>query len=101
MAVFFKSEKNAWSNLTILIHKLRTDSAATKFIQDSISSQNLAIKSLAKNNKTWLHEKNIQNRLCLNKDEFLPNKLQHLWSSNFSEQAPCAYERPINFSEFI
>jgi len=27
--------------------------------------------------------KNTQNRLCLNKDEFLQNKLPHLWSSKF------------------
>ena len=51
---------------TILKHKLRTDSAATKFMQGSTSNQKLAVKSLA------------QNRLCLNKDEFLQNKLPHL-----------------------
>ena len=56
--------------MTILIHKLRIDSAATKFIQGSTSNQQLAIKSLAKNSKAWIHEKNTQNRLCLNKDEF-------------------------------
>ena len=63
--------------MTILIHKLRTDSAATKFIQDSTSNQQFGIKILA---KTVRHEymKNTQNRLCLNKDEFLQNKLQHL-----------------------
>ena len=56
--------------LTILKHKLRTDSAATKFMQGSTSNQQLAIKSLA---KTVRHDymKNTQNRLCLNKDEFL------------------------------
>ena len=87
--------------MTILIHKLRTDSEATKFIQGSTSNQQLAIKRLAKNNKTWLHEKNIQNRLCLNKDEFLQTKIPHPWSSKFLENASYAYEHAINFSEFI
>ena len=64
--------------MTILIHKLRIDSAATKFMQGSTSNQQLAVKSLAKNSKACLHEKNTQNRLCLNKDEFLQNKLPYL-----------------------
>jgi hypothetical protein len=37
--------------LIILKHKLRTDSAATKFTQGSTSNQQLAVKSLAKNSK--------------------------------------------------
>ena len=45
--------------------------------------------------------KNTQNRLYLKEDEFPHNKLQHLWTQNFSEQISHAYERPINFSEFI
>ena len=79
---------------------MRIDSTATKFIQGNTSNQKLAIKSLA---KIVRHEymKNTQNRLCLNKDEFLQNKLPNLWSSNFSEHASYAYEHPINFSEFI
>ena len=56
MAVF-KSEKKSMKTSTILKHKLRTDSAATKFMQGRISNQQLAVKSLAKNSKAWLHEK--------------------------------------------
>ena len=43
--------------MTIWKHKLRIDSAATKFMQGSTSNQQLAVKSLAKNSKAWLHEK--------------------------------------------
>ena len=46
-----------WKNLIILKHKLRTESAATKFMQGSTSNPQLAVKSLAKNRKAWLHEK--------------------------------------------
>ena len=43
--------------MTILIRKLGTVSAATKFIKGSTSNQQLAVKSLAKNSKAWLQEK--------------------------------------------
>ena len=56
MAVL-KAKRKAWKTLTILKHKLRTDSGATKFMQGSTSNQQLAVKSLAKNIKAWLHEK--------------------------------------------
>ena len=46
--------------MTILIHKLRIDSEATKFIQGSTSNQQLAIKSLAKNSKALKHEKYLK-----------------------------------------
>ena len=50
--------------MTILIHKLRIDSVATKFIQGSTSNQQLAIKSLAKNSKAWIHEKYSKQIIC-------------------------------------
>ena len=56
MAVF-KSELKSMKYLTILKLKLIIDSAATKFMQGSTSNQQLAVKSLAKNSKAWLHEK--------------------------------------------
>ena len=37
--------------LIILKHKLRIDSAATKFMQGSTFNQQLAVKSFAKNSK--------------------------------------------------
>ena len=43
--------------MIILKHKLRTDSAATKFMQGSASNQQVAVKSLAKHSKAWLQEK--------------------------------------------
>ena len=46
-------------------------------MQGSTSNQQLAVKSLAKNSKDD-YMKNTQNRLCLNKDEFLQNKLPNL-----------------------
>ena len=63
--------------MTILKHMLRIDYAATKFMKGSTSNHQLAVKSLA---KTVRHDymKNTQNRLCLNKDEFIQNKLPHL-----------------------
>ena len=55
--VVFKGEMKSMKDLIILKHKLRTDSAATKFMQGSTSNQKLAVKSLTKNSKAWLHEK--------------------------------------------
>ena len=43
--------------MTIWKHKLRTDSAATKFMKGITSNLKLAGKSLAKNSKAWIHEK--------------------------------------------
>ena len=56
MAVF-KNELKSMKYLTISKHKLRTDSAATKFMQGSTSNQQLAVKSLAKNSKAWITRK--------------------------------------------
>ena len=55
--------------MTILIHKLRIDSAATKFIQGSTSNYQLAIKIPEKNSEASIHEKS-SNRSCLKEDEF-------------------------------
>ena len=49
--VVLKSEIKSMKELIILKHKLKTDSAATKFMQGSTSNQQLAVKSLAKNSK--------------------------------------------------
>ena len=57
VAVFLKAKWKAWKTLVILNHKIRIDSTATKFMQGSISNQQLAVKSLAKNSKAWLQEK--------------------------------------------
>ena len=75
--VVLKSEIKSMKELIILKHKLKTDSAATKFMQGSTSNQQLAVKSLA---KIVRHDymKNTQNRLSLNKNEFLLNKIPNL-----------------------
>ena len=43
--------------MTIWKHNVRTDYAATKFMQGRQSNQQLAVKRLAKKSKAWLHEK--------------------------------------------
>ena len=45
--------------------------------------------------------KNTQNRLCLTKMNFHRKNYNTYEAQNFSELASYAYERPVNFSEFI
>ena len=79
--------------MTIWKHKLRTDSAATKFMQGITSNQQLAVKSLTKQSKAWVHEK--YSKQIMFKQRWISTE------QTFSEHASYAYEHPINFSEFI
>ena len=87
--------------MTISIHKLGTDSAATKFIPRSKSNQKLAVKISDKNSKAWMHEtysKIAHARIKMNLHRLNHNTFE---SQIFTEESTYDSKHTLNLSEFF